>query len=232
MSDNTVKISQIFSSIQGEGLKIGERQIFIRFCGCNLSCDYCDTNNDKKHYELKDADILNRLEELNQNNIHNTVTLTGGEPLIHSAFLKILLPKITDMGFKLYLETNATLAKELADIIDNIDIIAVDLKLPSVTKDRVLWDKHEAFLKEAFKKEFFIKCVVSKDMDISEFDKALELTKSLSFDIPFVIQPKTLKGSSRIDISPAQLLDIQERALGSINKVLVIPQAHKMLGVE
>jgi len=36
-------IAEIFSSIQGEGLYVGRRQIFIRFCGCNLNCRYCDT---------------------------------------------------------------------------------------------------------------------------------------------------------------------------------------------
>ena len=37
------KINEIFSSIQGEGPIVGYKQLFIRFCGCNLHCDYCDT---------------------------------------------------------------------------------------------------------------------------------------------------------------------------------------------
>ena len=43
----TAKIAEIFDSIQGEGPYIGYRQLFIRFCGCNLLCDYCDTEFDK-----------------------------------------------------------------------------------------------------------------------------------------------------------------------------------------
>ena len=48
-------IVEIFSSIQGEGLLVGRRQIFVRFAGCNLDCNYCDTEDSKsvKNGELK-----------------------------------------------------------------------------------------------------------------------------------------------------------------------------------
>ena len=45
----TAFIKEIFTSVQGEGFFIGEKQIFIRFCGCNLKCDYCDTNFEKEN---------------------------------------------------------------------------------------------------------------------------------------------------------------------------------------
>ena len=57
------------------------------------------------------------------------------------------------------------------------------------------------------------------------------LMKDISFDIPFVIQPQTEPGSTRLDIDPEELLKLQERALNSLNRVLIIPQVHKMLGV-
>ena len=41
------KINEIFSSIQGEGPVVGYKQLFIRFCGCNLNCNYCDTEFQK-----------------------------------------------------------------------------------------------------------------------------------------------------------------------------------------
>ena len=41
---NKTKVREIFTSIQGEGPYVGVKQLFVRFCGCNLRCDYCDTD--------------------------------------------------------------------------------------------------------------------------------------------------------------------------------------------
>ncbi|NQT95052.1 MAG: 7-carboxy-7-deazaguanine synthase QueE [Candidatus Omnitrophica bacterium] len=233
MADNKgADILEIFSSVQGEGLKIGERQIFIRFHGCNLNCEFCDEDKVKKTDTIGADKILDKIDKLNVENIHNTVALTGGEPLLHSRLLKELLPQIADKGLKIYLETNGTLASELELIIDYLNTIAIDIKLPSVTKDKAYWQEHKQFIKSAFKREFFIKVIVSEAMDIADFDKAVELTKDASFDLPFVIQPETKKKSCEVDISPEKLLELQERALKSLNNVLVIPQAHKMMRLQ
>ena len=95
---NNAKIAEIFDSIQGEGSYIGYRQLFIRFCGCNLLCDYCDT-------EFKNGDLysvetlLNEVKKYNLEAIHS-VSLTGGEPLIHYEFLKEFLPELKKLGVK------------------------------------------------------------------------------------------------------------------------------------
>ena len=56
------KINEIFSSIQGEGLYIGSKQLFIRFCGCNLKCNYCDTNH-KEGKIFSAAELYNFITE-------------------------------------------------------------------------------------------------------------------------------------------------------------------------
>ena len=231
MDNKKAEITEVFSSVQGEGLRIGERQIFIRFHGCNLNCAFCDVNKNIKPYEIGIEELLKKIESLNAERIHNTISITGGEPLLHSSFLKGLLPRLADMGLKIYLETNGVMYKELTSLIDYIDIIAVDIKLPSVTKDKPHWNEHSRFLKVAFKKEFFVKVVVSKDIDTADFDKAVELMKKLNFDIPFIIQPETRPRSCALNISSDELMRLQARALASLNQVLIIPQAHKMLGV-
>ncbi len=222
-------ILEIFSSVQGEGLQIGRRQIFVRFKGCNLNCAYCDTDESKSADVYDMDEVLERIDSLNILNIHNSVAITGGEPLLHSKFLKKVLPKIKDRGFKAYLETNGTLTEKLSDVIEYLDTISVDIKLPSVSNNRPCWQEHKSFLEVAFAKEFFVKVVASSSIEITEFDKAIELVKEMSFDIPFIIQPETKKACSELNISAVQILSLQERALKSLNNVLVIPQAHKMM---
>jgi organic radical activating enzyme len=223
-------ILEVFSSVQGEGLCVGERQIFIRFHGCNLKCAFCDVGKSEKPLNTDIGDILKQIGRLNADHIHNTVAITGGEPLLHHIFLESLLPELADKGYKVYLETNGTLTSELERVIGYIDRIAVDIKLPSVNQDRPCWQEHGQFLKVAFRKEFFVKVVVSRRLNIAEFDRAIRLMKDISFDIPFVIQPETRPGSTRLNIDPEELLKLQERALKSLNRVLIIPQVHKMLG--
>jgi 7-carboxy-7-deazaguanine synthase len=230
MTDNA-DIVEIFSSVQGEGLLIGQRHIFVRFKACNLNCSFCDTDKEADYETLDIPGAIKQIEDLNLYSTHNTVALTGGEPLLYSGFLERLIPQIRDRGFKVYLETNGTLADSLDDIIQYIDTISVDIKLPSVSKNRPCWQEHKSFLEKAFEKEFFIKVIVSDEINMSDFDQALSLAKDMSFDIPFIIQPQTKSGSCQIDISAEKLLGLQEKALGSLNNVLVIPQAHKMMGV-
>ena len=229
--DDKADILEIFSSVQGEGPQIGRRQIFVRFKGCNLNCRYCDTDTRQSSTIYEVNEVLDKIDSLNVSNIHNSVTITGGEPLLHSKFLKKLLPRVKERGLKVYLETNATLADNLSDIMEYLDIISIDIKLPSVGGNKPCWREHRSFLDVAFDKELFIKVVVSSDMNASDFDKAIEIVKDTSFDILFVIQPETKKGCCEINISADELLILQEKALKSLNNVIVIPQAHKMMGI-
>ena len=105
------KIKEIFTSIQGEGPVVGYKQLFIRFCGCNLACNYCDTdfgyNNAQSYSAQKLADYI--MSEFDLTKIHS-ISLTGGEPLLYSDFLNEFIPLIkSKTQVKIYLETNGTL---------------------------------------------------------------------------------------------------------------------------
>ena len=82
-------IIEIFSSFQGEGLLIGQRQIFVRFAGCNLNCNYCDTNDSKSE---KSGKLMTPLEVTEQINKLITpdckaISFTGGEPSLYPEFI-------------------------------------------------------------------------------------------------------------------------------------------------
>ncbi|MDZ4172032.1 MAG: 7-carboxy-7-deazaguanine synthase QueE [Methanobacteriaceae archaeon] len=86
-------IMEVFSSIQGEGLLIGRRQIFVRFAGCNLNCNYCDTPESRKSI----AGQQKTLEELQKDIMDiitpdfHSISFTGGEPLLQANFIKTFL---------------------------------------------------------------------------------------------------------------------------------------------
>lgn len=241
MSKET-NVIEIFSSIQGEGKYVGARQIFVRFSGCNLRCQYCDTADSynktlyckvEKTAGIRDfIDIENPLSvemvSYRINNLlqlpHHSISFTGGEPLCHSQFIKEVSKKVKSLK---YLETNGTLYHELASIIDDVDIISMDIKLPSLTK-QILWKEHEEFLKIANRKNLFVKVVVSAETDETEFKTAIALVENINKKITFIIQPITpLNGCKAI--SPEAVIQFQNLALRKLDDVRVIPQTHKFI---
>lgn len=111
MEQNNIryKVVEHFVSINGEGTHAGQLAMFIRFQGCNLKCDYCDTkwaNEADASFEWKTADELVRLVE--EAKVEN-VTLTGGEPLLQKQ-MEVLIAELLEHGKRVEIETNGTLA--------------------------------------------------------------------------------------------------------------------------
>ncbi len=219
------KISEIFDSIQGEGIYLGERQLFIRFYGCNLRCKYCDTRQES-YLEYSPGELLDEI-KLYEEKFHS-LSFTGGEPLVQVDFLKEVLAVTQSQHYKNYLETNGTLPGALAQVIDYVDIVAMDIKLPSSTGCGVYWDAHRAFLKIASLKEVFVKVVVCASTLEAEYLEALELVREISRQTVLVLQP-----NSEDNILPQdeRLLRFKELAAKEHIAVCVIPQLHKIVGV-
>jgi 7-carboxy-7-deazaguanine synthase len=240
----TTPLLEIFSSVQGEGLYVGCRQIFLRFAGCNLKCAYCDTafepspvcrcerNPGRRDFinlpnPLTAFQVAAAFAGLNPQ-IHHSVSLTGGEPLLHNEFLRALIPLLPKLRSGVYLETNGSLPRELSSLIHLVDIIAMDIKLPGVAGlSSPLWETHKEFLAVASRKKVFIKVVVDENTRMEELEKAFDVIKEVG-DFPLVIQPLT-RDDGCPGIEPEQLIFFQESALRQLNDVRVIPQAHKML---
>lgn len=224
------RISEIFKSIQGEGIYLGVLQVFVRFFGCQLACKMCDTPQGKdlsygfKEYALND--LLSEVSDMARD-IHS-VSLSGGEPLEQKDFLIQFLPRLKKKGLKTYLETNGVLPQNLKDVISSIDIIAMDMKLPSATGQKPFWEEHASFLDIAKQKEVFIKSVVTLGVDLKDVAHAAKLASKTNRGIVFILQP------NYFELSPALLekcRQAHQTALQHLDDVRIIPQLHKHLGI-
>jgi len=228
------QITEIFSSIQGEGLYAGVPQIFLRFSGCNLSCDYCDEQ--KKEKWAKGMTVARAIEKIvdleRKAGPHHSLSLTGGEPLMQERFLRSLLPSLRKKRFKIYLETNGTLPDQLSKVVRYCDFIAMDLKLPSSLGNRSWLPEHRRFLKIARLKNTFVKIVVTVRARDEEIQNLIEIIRSQSTNISLVLQPVTER-NGRINRRVMKKLVEKwlPRAASRLKHVRVVPQMHTIWGV-
>jgi 7-carboxy-7-deazaguanine synthase len=225
----------VFSSIQGEGIFLGARQIFVRFRRCNMSCQFCDEQLERPAKRYTPLELMREIKTIDAaNGPHHSVSLTGGEPLLYAEFLKAFLKILKkNRNFKCYLETNGTLPYELSKIIDLVDIVAMDFKLPSSTGERPFWSEHIEFLRTASKKKVFVKAVITSDTKREDIEKAISLIKGMKKNIPFVLQPASPVKPHDKEVNRQSLLNFLEMGLkNNLSNIRVIPQVHKILNVK
>ncbi len=228
-------IKEIFESVQGEALYIGEKQLFIRFCGCNLSCDYCDTDFNKGdniiihnlNEKAKNPISPKQLEEITKKFDAKTISLTGGEPLLYTDFLAEFIPLSNK---KIYLETNGTLPDNLEKIINLIDVISTDIKLSCATGQPNRFEENEKFIEIAknANKEIFAKIILNKNYSKEELLKAINLVNK--FEIPLIIQPMDCKDKS-LELKKNTLIDLFDFVTQNCQNARLIPQMHKYLNL-
>ncbi len=219
------RIAEVFESVQGEGLYLGEKQIFVRFFNCNLSCVYCDTKLDR-FMEYEPHELFDEI-KLYRDKYHS-VSFTGGEPLLYKDFLKEILKLTSKHGHKHYLETNGTLFFELEEIIDRIDIVAMDLKFPSSSGMGNLWPMHKKFLKVAVKKEVFLKAIICQATLEEDLREALGLIKEISPSSVLVLQPNSYENQPVLNEKLSRFKEIANQQKVT---TCVIPQMHKIVGL-
>ena len=244
---NELELIEVFSSFQGEGTLVGVRQVFIRMAFCNLDCGYCDTPfAPTSECRIEDApgsenfrslpnpvglETLYNVLHLWQREapgLHHSISLTGGEPLVQAAALREWLPALRRI-LPLHLETNGTLPTALTPLLGTIDFISMDLKLPSQTGCRPLWEEHREFLRLGRERIGQVKAVIGEETPVEEVEQAARLLREFAPEVPLILQPVTRNG--RPDISPAALFALQTRAAAIHPNLRIIPQIHKFLGV-
>lgn len=244
-------LSEIFSSVQGEGPYVGERQLFIRFCGCHRDCLFCDTNTERTEtvtveheagsgrFEqipnpLDVGQLLELIGTVDQKKDNRQISLTGGAPLLQAHFLVELLPRLREAGHRIYLESAGDLPDQLAQVIQWVDVVAMDVKLESVTKEKSTFAAHWTFLKTCREAgvEVFTKLVLSAEADEDELAEAVKGIKEAGgADTLVILQPMTKAARTDAVPSGAQMLRWQQLVARELPNVRVIPQTHKMLEV-
>jgi len=126
---STLRINEIFYSIQGESSRIGMPTVFVRLTGCPMRCSYCDTAyafHDGQQKEIEE--IIQEIKKFDT----NYVTVTGGEPLAQKNCID-LMNQLCELGYQVSLETGGAL--DIKDVHSKVKII-LDVKTPKSNEDK------------------------------------------------------------------------------------------------
>ena len=178
---------------------------------------------------------MSYLQDLNLLN-HHSISLTGGEPLIHHEFIKIFIRELRKVSnISIYLETGGHKPDELSEIVDLLDYVSMDIKLPSSAKAGNLWDKHNDFLSILLSKknQTWVKIVITANTEFDDLLKAINLvqflTKKHNKNIEVFLQPVSEMNNIKLP-SETDLLKTHSKLLAVYPHIRVIPQVHKLIG--
>ncbi len=202
----TLKINEIFPSIQGEGLRLGEPTLFIRFSGCNLKCSFCDTKNAWQTGQTMTVEsILEEIEKIHPTFPADWVCLTGGEPLLQN--IGGLVERLKAEGFMIQVETNATIFQQIG-----VDWYTISPKPPG-------YFYHAAYTKKARE----VKIVVTGKLGLDVLQK---LRQDFPQKIPLLLQPRS---NSKSAGKHAMML-LRQAVEEGMKNVRLTAQIHKIFG--
>lgn len=204
----SLKVYEIFYSLQGESSRIGLPTVFVRLTGCPMRCSYCDTAyafSGGNNMEIEA--ILNRVQSFGT----KYVTVTGGEPLAQKESY-LLLNSLCDAGFDVSLETGG--AMDIAPVDPRVSVI-LDIKTPRSLEDKnMLWRNLDVIkAKDEIK---FVLC----DRDDYDWAKQKMLELNLVDKCPILFSP------SFSELNPT---DLAEWVLADQLPVRMQMQLHKIL---
>jgi len=252
-STTTVPVLEVFSTFQGEGPRVGERQIFVRLARCDLRCAFCDTPDSYPTPERARIQVNPLIEgdEHPENpmsldallaavarldaprGLHRSVSITGGEPLLHPKAVRALGLGARALGLRVHLETGGHRPGALREVLDAIDEATPDLKLESACGFPTPWDAHAATLDllAAAGKTLAVKVVVCEATSDAEITRAAAFAAAHAPSAPLILQPVTARPGGPTPPSVATLFRLHAAAHAVHPDVRVIPQTHRMMGV-
>lgn len=238
------RLHEIFSSRQGEGPYTGTPMTFVRLQGCPFTCRWCDTPDALAldvpvvrvetpprsttfiaHPNPVTAEMLDTwLADFDD----PWLAITGGEPLVQAAFLAAWLPSMRETR-RILLETAGIQAHALATVAPHIDLISMDLKLPSSTGMRAFWEEHAAFLHVAAAsgKERYAKVVVTRTTTDAELATAAALVRRHDPELRVILQPATATAQHDAAPDESQLTAWLQQCQSTLRNVSIGRQMHK-----
>ena len=233
-----VRLFEIFTSVEGEGILYGTKTLFVRLAGCPFTCFYCDTKeslplDSGKEYEISEA---SKLIDSNLKEKTYKVNFTGGDPLIQHEAVAELAKYVQSKKIPTYLESSCFDADRFNHVLPFIDIIKIEFK----TRDSEFVDSqhYQKLIDNAInclkssvstKKTTYIKIVVSSKTKLKEFGNLIEnIFNSVSSNQidGFVIQPTYGVAEPSLEL----LLDLYDEVYPYYKEVKVVPQLHKLIG--
>ena len=233
-----VRLSEVFTSIEGEGILYGTKTLFVRLAGCPFTCFYCDTPeslplDSGKEYTIMQA--CNLIDSSIQGKTYK-VNFTGGDPLIQHEAVAELARHVQKKQIPTYLESSCFDSERFRHVLPFIDIVKIEFK----TRDSGFVDPghHSRLIENAIKcmelsaldkKTTYIKIVVSSKTATDDFET---LITSIFSRLPtgrisgFIIQP--VHGVSEPPLK--LLLELYDLVYPYYKEVKVVPQLHKIIG--
>ncbi|MFZ0628986.1 MAG: 7-carboxy-7-deazaguanine synthase QueE [Nitrososphaeraceae archaeon] len=235
------RVSEIFTSIEGEGIFVGKKTLFIRFSGCHLKCRWCDTKyalpldsgTDYQIDEIKDL-IIKELRPFTYK-----VNFTGGEPLLQTEAVIELADFVKKQtNVETYLESSCFDSELFSKVLPYIDICKIEFKtddskvVEDEEYDNLILNEIKCLeLAVESNKATYIKIVVTNSTNLESF-------KNLVYNISEKIKPSDILGliiqpSFGIDQPTVnKLLDTYDIVQPMFPEVRIIPQLHKEIGAK
>lgn len=233
------RVSEIFTSIEGEGIFVGKKTLFIRFSGCHLKCRWCDTKyalplDSGTEYQIDEIEdlIMRELQPFTYK-----VNFTGGEPLLQTdAVIKLadFIKKQTNL--KTYIESSCFDSELFSKVLPYIDICKIEFKtddskvVENEMYDSLLLNEIKCLqLAVESNKTTYIKIVVTDSTNLESFKNLVyNISKKIkpSDIVGFIIQPS--HGVDQPTVN--KLLHTYDIVQPMFPEVRIIPQLHKEIG--
>ncbi|PQZ47276.1 7-carboxy-7-deazaguanine synthase QueE [Bacillus sp. MYb209] len=228
-----IPVLEIFGpTIQGEGMVIGQKTMFIRTAGCDYSCSWCDSaftwdgSTKEQIRQMAPEEIWNELVEIGEKNFSH-VTISGGNPVLLKN-IQFLLTVLKENGIRTAIETQGSKWQEW---LLQIDEVTISPKPPS-SKMKTDFTMLDSVIHKLERKDFSLKVVVFEDYD---FEYAVKVHKRYP-QVPFFLQvgnddTKTVDDAALIKNLLQKYERLIEKAVQckEMNDAKVLPQLHALV---